>query len=668
MAKKIEQWSEEKAKRVLAERLKRAKEARLPHERRWGLNERIAFNLRGTEPTMPSKNMQWDGTYGGPDLMGSAEYTDAEGTIPNVGSNYVMRNLRLVHSQISANPPIIMPKPLTPDARDQRCATAADAAVHYSLRRFSLKNNTDLWTWYTLLYGSAVLKTQWNPDAGEISGFNPETNEVEMNGDISVDVLSVWNFWPDCDANSWGKVQWVFEKVQMTFEEALHKFPDRGEMIEELANKADGGQDGTVGSYSPLGISSDQQPKWQKLVNCYQYWEKGAPWNGQQGRFMWCLEDGTLLSEPAPSPYRFRRPLTSQEMRLVEQGKLPKEMPGEALLPYHLLTDLDLPGMYWGASTVSYAASDQEYLNRLDSTMLDNIKATGAMKWLIPDDADIDPTAITNNPNEVIVYRAGYRPEYLRPPEIPGTVMTVRQMRRQGIDDSMGVNEAMFGVQSREQATSAMQYAVQQGNMIRRRLFNKFVDAVEQLYKHILGLMQVHYTEDRTIQMIGEERAFESIDFKKADLLGGYDLVVEYGTSFSLDPGIRRQEIMGLMPLFKEAGVPPITLLRLLKFSDLQGIYDRVQIARRRVEEDIKTIAEIKTVVPLQPNMDYKAMLECALEYIMTAEYKYLEAEVQELIQQYTENLKQAATPAQPPASAEPPSPLGALPPIPGLT
>ena len=40
---------------------------------------------------------------------------------------------------------------------------------------------------------------------------------------------------------------------------------------------------------------------------------------------------------------------------------------------------------------------------------------------------------------------------------------------------SMLVNESMFGQSSRETAGFTMQYATNQGNVIRRRLFNKYV-------------------------------------------------------------------------------------------------------------------------------------------------------------------------------------------------
>jgi len=40
----------------------------------------------------------------------------------------------------------------------------------------------------------------------------------------------------------------------------------------------------------------------------------------------------------------------------------------------------------------------------------------------------------------------------------------------------------------------------------------------------------------RTIHVLGKEKAFDAMDIKGADIDSGYDLVVEYGASLSLDP------------------------------------------------------------------------------------------------------------------------------------
>lgn len=642
MTNTIQIWNEETARKELSDRLKRAREARKPWENRWQLVEIMLYNMRGNSPELPSIDGNWDANYDGSPLGGNGQ--DAEGTLPNVGSNYIMKNHRAIHSQFSANPPVVAPRPLSPDEQDHRRASIADAAVRYGMRRYKMQNGKDLLTWDASGYGTGWGKTEWDAQLGEVSGFDPQTQQVTLSGDFRFSTRSVWNMFPDPDATTFDGVKWVFEEILIPYEEACYRFQDKKEEIDALLKDQESKAEKT--GYSPMGAGADSKPSWSKTVRCYQYWEKGLPWNGMQGRFVWCLEDGTPLSDPSKqSPYRFQKRLSKREEKLQTEGKLPKEMPKQALLPYHLLTDIDVPGTYWGVSTIMYAAAGQQTLNSIDNVILDAARASSLFKWFVPESSNVDVSTLSDNPGDVVRHADSFKPTFQAAPEMPNYIFNIREQHKQGIDDVMGVNESMFGQQSREQATSAMQYAVQQGTMLRRRFFNKFTDVVESIYWHYLMIVQEHWPEDRQIEVVGEERAFDLIDFNRADLLGGYDLVVEYGTTFSLDPSIRRQEVMTMMPLFEKAGVPFATILRFAKFGELENLHDRLNLSKRRVMEDIKQMSEKPTEGPItpRPHMDYPAMLNDALQYVMTAEFKYKPEETRNVINAYIDSLTELA-------------------------
>ena len=156
------------------------------------------------------------------------------------------------------------------------------------------------------------------------------------------------------------------------------------------------------------------------------------------------------------------------------------------------------------------------------------------------------------------------------------------------MDDMAGVNESMFGQQSWEQSGYSMQYATQQGDMIRHRLFVKYTKLVEDVYKAYLNMVRKYWNTEHTIHVLGKEKAFEALDIQGADIEGGFDLVVEYGTSVSLDPVARKQEILTLMPVFEKAGMSPRSILSMLKMNELDGLLDRVQMANDRQRKFLK--------------------------------------------------------------------------------
>jgi hypothetical protein len=157
---------------------------------------------------------------------------------------------------------------------------------------------------------------------------------------------------------------------------------------------------------------------------------------------------------------------------------------------------------------------------------------------------------------------------------------------------------------------------------------------VENVYKSYLNLVRKHWSEPRTILVLGKEKAFESIDIQGADIDGGFDLVVEYGASLSLDPTSRRQELLQLFPIFQQAETDPAAkkLLSMLRLNELEGMYDRTQLASDRQREIFEEmIASDIYIGPAEAEDDVN-MLAWASDYRMSAEFKYLTPEHQTLI------------------------------------
>lgn len=632
---KIIVWDEAQAKKELSKRLSAAMDARRSYEREWQLNEQTVFStglLSSTVDAGVSFNSTNELTIGPVDSASS-----------NVSVNYVMKNLRFIHSQMSANPPSVVPRPTSSDPDDRRKADAADRLVRYALRQYKLQEMQDRVNLACQIYGTAFGKAVWNPLKGEIVDFNEQTDEVEMEGDFDFTVPSVWFVFPDPDATCWEEVHYVFEEIPMRYEEALFMFPGKEEELEKFRVKQDYAN---MTDTSMVGSSFVKKHAIDS-VRIFQYWEKGTPMNGMQGRFIWHLPDGTPLSSPQGlNPHRFTKVL-----RNGQPG------PAKAELPYNILTDLDIPGTYWGKSVVSYAAALQDSLNRLDNVMLDILQAHGVARLLLPEGAEIADDSITNSTWDIIRYTGAIPPNFMEPLPMPQGLPMMRDRLMQGINDEMGLNDSMQGNMTRETSGFSLQYATQQGNMIRRRLFNKYVFFVEWTYKTFLSLVKENWKETRTIHVLGKEKAFEALDISGMDVASGYDIVTEFGTSLSLDPMTRREELLTLMPLFEKAGIKPRTLLNLLKLNEVDGAYDRAQMAADRQREIFEEMMASDIYIPPREMQEHQYMLEYAYDFIMTAEFKSLPEKLKVLIEQHIREREGLAAQG-PAAQAVPPGPL----------
>lgn len=652
---RIVTWTPQEAKKNLSQRLADCFDSRRYMEYRWQENERIIFATKG-EGSYNNASYSFD--Y---DISGLAGVDQTDDTI---GINYAAKNLRFIHAQLSANPPTVIPRPTSNDPDDRRKADAADRLIRYALREYQMQEVVDRASLNTLLYGTGFTKTVWDTESGDILDLDEESGEMTMEGEFKISVPNVWDVFVDPDATCWEEVRYMFQRITIPWEEALFRFPEKKELLvayrramEEKAN-----QDGFT--------SSVIRNKQYDVVELYEYWEKGLPHNGYLGRFCICTRNGELVTELMPNPERFAPP---------PAAKTGKKGIAKAVLPYQVFTDIDVPNTVWGKAVTEYSVQLQEMLNKIDTVTLENAQAHGVARIILPEGAEIADDSITNSPWDIIKITGTQPPHFMAPMPMPQIMPDLMARYKSGIDDSFGINEAMLGQQSRETSGFSMQYATNQGNMIRRRLFNKYVLFVESIYKSYLRIVQKHWELPRTIKVLGKEKAFESVDIKGADIDSGFDLVVEYGASLSLDPTSRREEILTLMPLFEKAGVETRQILGMLKLNELSGMYDTIELAKDRQREIFEEMIATGLYIGPEELQDHQNMLQYAYYFLMTTEFKYLTEDEKALVRRHVREREDmaAAGIAAPALGGTPPGPApgglgggagpgGTLPPLPG--
>jgi hypothetical protein len=630
-------WSNEVAEKELTKRFRFAAEARKPMEELWSEAERAVYAIDGGE------------SMG----IGDAE-SNKNGQVTTIGTNRINHHVRYKHSQLATNPPIVLPRPTSNDPEDHRKASTADKLAHYALRQYAIQDTTDSVTLSALIYGMGYGKCVFNPDLGEIISFDEESGEVKTDGDFEYSNVSPWNLYPDPDASTWRGstgVKWLFEELYMDYEQACHMWPDQKDLLESFRIKE---QNQNV-SALVKEASYIQKPRFD-VVRILQYWERGLPYNGLIGRYGWAVTNGTEV--------KLLEPIDKNPHAFSPDGK----RPGIAGIPYELITDQDVPGTYWGRSDVMFAVKHQDARNMLDTAQLDILKAHGVARLVVFGNSEFNAEqSITNSPLDIIVVDGNQKPDFINPVPLPQGMVSFTEALKRGEDEIFSINEAMQGIMNRETAGTAMQYATQNGNSIRYRIFIKYTKYVEEIYKTFFNIVKKHWDTKRTIKVVGKEKAYEVIDIKGTDIDGGFDVVAEFGTSFSLDPMMRRQEIMTMSPMLKEAGISTKAQLKYMRFNQLDAMYDRLELGNSRQQEIFTKMCETLQYIPPEDYQDHASMVEYAQNYVMTAEFSYLPKEKQALIIQHKKAREEmAGKQAAGAAGAVPPSPgTSGMPPMP---
>lgn len=619
---KIPSYTKEQFEPVLQQRLAYAMSERKNRvEEQWVINEQLFYDALGGVTDYTSVNIRA--------VLEELEEEVETKTSKPIAINYIFKYVRYLLSQMSANPPALVVRPASPELSDKRKADVADYASRYVKKKHEMQEVVDLRNLRTLTKGIGFIKVAWDPHKGEIEDFDKETRELLLEGDTDIYSPSNWDIYPNPDAVAGRPLGWFFEKLTFTKEEALARWPEHERLIEEAfkAHKPKPWK-----RFWSKGRAASSEDK----IEVFEYWEEGEPLNAYEGRFCYCLESGKILGELSESP--------------SPDGKLPLDW----------LTDIDVEDDFWGKSVIEYMEAIQAILNDIDEADLANIEAHHVVRMAINKaETNLADDALTDDAKDVIEYE-GELPHFIQAPGTMPDVPRFRQTLHEGQKDMAGVNDEMMGRMNRETSGFTFQTAINAGNMIRTRLYNKYAKSVKNIYLLALLNMRDYWKKPRQIAWLGDEKAYMVMDLCGIDLADGWDLDAEYGNNFSLNPDIAREQIMQMIPIYEKIeGFDWASLADKVVYGDIGGVEDKYKLAARRQEEIFRKMITrfeekgISAYIEPRKNADHENMLKFCDYYVMTGEYARLDDDLKDLIDKHIEDLIRVQ--AEKVAAAQPP-------------
>jgi hypothetical protein len=628
---KVIKWDDrKKCEKLLSKRLSDAKAFRRKVvEYKWRQNEITIFEPGGLHNSEESDV----GFFSLDDAVQSM--MSSQVNMPNV--NYTYRHVKFLHSQMMANPPVVQPRPNSTEIKDKRAAESADALVHYGLRQYKFKKVFELDTLNCMVYGLGWVKICWDPTKGKIIGFDENKGMLRVEGDIDLRSKDPWDMWVQPAREDWDDIDYVFERCWYT-EEELEMIPGLDKHAVKLIKKEaerKGQQTESKAWADRYLVGEDIQ---EELYGIYWYWEKGTVSNGYLGRYVPCLDSGKLLAPVKPNPHRFVPTEVIEEKNNgdVEEADLYEI----AKLPFHPLQGDKVSGVFYANTFVSYEKALQDMINKLDHLTMENIEANGSLVLTVSEDSGVDEESINDGGAYQVVRVADManKPSFVSPTGQMPDIQMFRDKLKGAGEDMAGLNESMFGQQSREQSGLSMEYAVSQGNLVRRNIFEHYVQQVEEVYKDYIDLIRTHWNTSRTIRVLGKEKAFEEYTIKGSDVSGGFDFVLEYGTSMFLDPVLRKQEYLQNMQVYQGMGVDPKALLDNIEMGHLPSLHDSQKAWKRRQMEIFEQMIAEDIYIEPEEMQDHQAMVEAGYEYLSTGEFRDLAEEDKKLIRKHIQD------------------------------
>lgn len=353
--------------------------------------------------------------------------------------------------------------------------------------------------------------------------------------------------------------------------------------------------------------------QYQKSLGGYEFTEKDANVNAVKDVF----EDSFLNLMGAPAVVK------SKELLVLECWIKPgwhKQYPNGGLITtcanrvvvnsdkfpfshgeYPFSKILHIPaGRFYGTSIIEDLIPLQREYNRTRSQVVENKNRMSKLQ-LLAQEGSVNPSRITNEPGQVILYKPGYQPPTPLPLQnMPPFVSEELNRLQMDFDDISGQHEiSRGGAPSQVTAATAISFLQEQDDTKLSPTVSSIERAVGKIGRHILVYAADFWTQERLIRVMGDDGSFDAKMYKGADIHGNTDVIVEAGSGLPTSKAAKQAFIMDLLKL---GAIPPDKAIQVLDIGGIEKIYQDYLLDRRQAQREnlVMTKLNANTVLAAQ--------------------------------------------------------------------
>ncbi len=463
------------------------------------------------------------------------------------------------------------------------------------------------------------------------------TTKVLATGDVAIEVVSPFEFYPDPIAKELEDAEWCVQVAVKSPEYVKAHFDVDLEGDTEVS--AGPTESRLFPSYQAGGGGSSGY----KGIKICEYWCKPNGKYPQGLRVVWAK--GKILREE-PNPYK--------------------------CLPYIMFKGIPVPGRFWPTAGAEHLRGPQTQLNKTISQIAENAERIGNPALLAAKQAHVQ---YSGAPGERIDFDdtvPNAIPSYLQAPTMPQYVLQQQEKIEGSMQEISGQHEVSSAqVPAGVTAASAINLLMEADDTRLGPAIYDMEEALGVAGERLLELVARYWSMERTIMIGGEDQQWDVMVFRGAALKENTHVQVQAGSMFPQSKAAKQAAIQNVLSLaLQYSGQPlnPRDLRQVLRdyeaggleklFGDLTS--DEAQINREN--------GQLSQGVPLPINSfdNQEAHLEGHKQFQKGASYQMLPDTVKTIIEAHVAEHREQLMRSLGPVGAGPPSPGGpAAPPQP---
>ena len=178
-----------------------------------------------------------------------------------------------------------------------------------------------------------------------------------------------------------------------------------------------------------------------------------------------------------------------------------------------------------GFGYIDIMRSPQEYIDKLDASILKNAMWAARPRYFVSDATNINTEEFADNTKDLISVAGSLDDTRVRPievPPLPGAALTVRQMKIDELKETSGNRDFSQGTTTAGvTAASAIAALQEAGSKTSRDLNKATYRAYTKIVSMVIENIRQFYTEQRSFRILGENSVAEYVRFDNRDMQPG---------------------------------------------------------------------------------------------------------------------------------------------------
>lgn len=290
-------------------------------------------------------------------------------------------------------------------------------------------------------------------------------------------------------------------------------------------------------------------------------------------------------------------------------------------------------GKFYADSVVTDLLPLQKEYNRTRSQIIENKNRMAKLQLIAPR-GSIDPSKVTSEPGQVILYTPGFQPPQPLPLQsLPPYVLEEVQQLQQDMDDIAGQHEVSRGQNPAQvTAATALSYLQEQDDTMISEGVASLEAVVEKMGKHVLSYVSQFWAIPRIVRVVGTNQVVDASIYKGANLKGNHDVKVEAGSALPTSKAAKQAFLMDLM---KMGFIQPQDGLELLDLGGIEKAYEDFLVDLRQAQRENLLMAKGASDFAVHEWDNHAVHIAEHNKYRKQQQYELMSPQLKEAFQQH---------------------------------